>query len=195
MNYFGKRTKMGAVMIKYTSFREIPQFTRAGSYAVDIPLDRVSKWVAKEQEELGLELNPEFQRGHVWTKRQQVAYMEFLLRGGRTGRDFYFNYPSMHIQVPDGAYNAYVCVDGLQRLTAIQKFFGNELKVFGSFFWEYTDRIRISMNSIRVHVNDLKTEKEVLQWYIEMNSGGTPHSKTEITRVKTLLDNLEKNDN
>lgn len=121
--------------------------------------------------------------------------MEFLLRGGRTGRDFYFNYPSMHIQVPDRAYNAYVCVDGLQRLTAIQKFFGNELKVFGSFFWEYTDRIRISMNSIRVHVNDLKTEKEVLQWYIEMNSGGTPHSKTEITRVKTLLDSLEKNDN
>ena len=180
---------------KYTSFKEIPQFTRDGSYAVDVPLDRVSRWVAKEQEELGLELNPEFQRGHVWTKRQQVAYMEFLLRGGRTGRDFYFNYPSMHIQVPDGAYNAYVCVDGLQRLTAIQKFFGNELKVFGSFFWEYTDRIRISMNSIRVHVNDLKTEKEVLQWYIEMNSGGTPHSKTEITRVKTLLDNLEKNDN
>ena len=180
---------------KYTSFKEIPQFTRDGSYAVDVPLDRVSRWVAKEQEELGLELNPEFQRGHVWTKRQQVAYMEFLLRGGRTGRDFYFNYPSMHIQVPDGAYNAYVCVDGLQRLTAIQKFFGNELKVFGSFFWEYTDRIRISMNSIRVHVNDLKTEKEVLQWYIEMNSGGTPHSKTEITRVKTLLDSLEKNDN
>lgn len=186
---------MGAVMIKYTSFREIPQFTRAGSYAVDIPLDRVSKWVVKEQEELGLELNPEFQRGHVWIKRQQVAYMEFLLRGGRTGRDFYFNYPSMHIQVPDRDYNAYVCVDGLQRLTAIQKFFGNELKVFGSFFWEYTDRIRISMNSIRVHVNDLKTEEEVLQWYIEMNSGGTPHSKAEISRVKALLEDLKKNDN
>ena len=179
---------------KYTSFKEIPQFTRDGSYAVDVPLNRVSRWVAKEQEELGLELNPEFQRGHVWTKRQQVAYMEFLLRGGRTGRDFYFNYPSMHIQVPDGAYNAYVCVDGLQRLTAIQKFFGNELKVFSSFFREYTDCIRISMNCIRVHVNDLKTEEEVLRWYIEMNSGGTPHSKAEIARVKALLENIEKDD-
>lgn len=179
---------------KYTSFKEIPQFTRDGSYAVDVPLNRVSRWVAKEQEELGLELNPEFQRGHVWTKRQQVAYMEFLLRGGRTVRDFYFNYPSMHIQVPDGAYNAYVCVDGLQRLTAIQKFFGNELKVFSSFFREYTDCIRISMNCIRVHVNDLKTEEEVLRWYIEMNSGGTPHSKAEIARVKALLENIEKDD-
>ena len=115
-------------MIKYTSFKAIPQFTRAGSYAVDIPLDRVPKWVANEQEDPGLVLTPEFQRGHVWTKKQQVAYLEFLLRGGRTGRDLYFNYPSQHVQVPDGAYNDYVCVDGLQRLTAIQRFFGNELK-------------------------------------------------------------------
>lgn len=33
-------------------------------------------------------------------------------------------------------------------------------------------------------MNDLKTEKEVLQWYIDMNSGGTPHSNMEIERVK-----------
>ena len=64
-------------MIKYTSFKAIPQFTRAGSYAVDIPLDRVPKWVANEQEDPGLVLTPEFQRGHVWTKKQQVAYLEF----------------------------------------------------------------------------------------------------------------------
>lgn len=50
-------------MIKYTSFKAIPQFTRAGSYAVDIPLDRVPKWVANEQEDPGLVLTPEFQRG------------------------------------------------------------------------------------------------------------------------------------
>ena len=49
-------------MIKYTSFKAIPQFTRAGSYAVDIPLDRVPKWVANEQEDPGLVLTPEFQR-------------------------------------------------------------------------------------------------------------------------------------
>ena len=37
------------------------------------------------------------------------------------------------------------------------------------------------------HVNDLKTKKEVLQWYIEMNTGGTPHSQEEILRVKNML--------
>ena len=163
-------------MIKYTSFKAIPQFTRAGSYAVDIPLDRVPKWVANEQEDPGLVLTPEFQRGHVWTKKQQVAYLEFLLRGGRTGRDLYFNYPSQHVQ----------------GLTAIQRFFGNELKVFGSYFREYTDTIRMTTNTVRIHVNDLQTEKEVLNWYLEMNAGGTPHSKTELARVKALLENIDK---
>lgn len=37
-------------------------------------------------------------------------------------------------------------------------------------------------------VNDLQTKAEILQWYIEMNSGGTPHTSKEIERVKKLLD-------
>lgn len=39
-----------------------------------------------------------------------------------------------------------------------------------------------------ININDLKTKKEVLQWYIQMNSGGTPHSPEEITRVEKLME-------
>lgn len=132
-------------------------------------------------------MNPDFQRGHVWTKAQQKAYIEFLLKGGTSGRDVYFNNPSQHISVKPGEYNDYVCVDGLQRITAIQKFVANEIKVFGSYFREFTDPRQINMNTIRVHINDLKTKDEVLIWYLEMNSGGTPHSKKELNRVKAML--------
>ena len=48
-----------------------------------------------------------------------------------------------------------------------------------------TDLIRHSMV---FNVNDLKTKKEVLQWYIQMNAGGTPHSAEEIERVKKLME-------
>ena len=41
-----------------------------------------------------------------------------------------------------------------------------------------------------LNVNDLKFEKEVLQWYIDMNAGGTPHTAEEIFRVKKLIDKL-----
>lgn len=39
-----------------------------------------------------------------------------------------------------------------------------------------------------LNVNDLKTKREVLQWYVQMNNGGTPHSAEEIERVKKLME-------
>lgn len=175
-------------MGKITRFRDIPQFTREGSYAVDCSLPFLVDWIQDEVKE-GLELNPDFQRGHVWTNEQEVAYIEFLLKGGRTGRDLYLNKPSWHTPGADGAYDDYVCVDGLQRITAIQGFIENRFPVFGSFYREFEDRIGI-MNTVRIHVNNLKTKKEVITWYIEMNSGGTPHAKSEIDRVTALRDSL-----
>ena len=170
------------------SFRDIPAFTSDGNYAVDYPMQDLVRWIQREQKESGLNLCPDFQRGHVWTEKQQQAYIEFLLRKGRTGRDLYFNCPSWHNSVPDGAYDDYVCVDGLQRIMAIRKFVDNELKVFGSYFREYTDKLRITQNTLRVNINDLKSKKEVLRWYIEMNAGGTPHSKAEIKRIQDMME-------
>lgn len=179
--------------VKITQFRDIPQFTDIGHYAVDYPIDRLISFLEDEVRDYGLQLNPEFQRGHVWTRKQQISYVEFLLRGGRTGRDLYFNNPSWHRSVAPGSYNDYVCVDGLQRITAISRFIHNEIPVFGSRYKEFTDSMRMTQDTIRVHINDLQTYEEVLTWYIEMNSGGTPHRKSEIQRVQTLLDAEKRN--
>lgn len=181
-------------MEKITRFADIPQFTRDGSYSADYPIDRLVTFIEDEQREDGLQLNPDFQRGHVWTEDQQIAYVEFLLRGGKTGRMIYLNCPSWRHPVQEGAYNDFVVVDGLQRITALSRFFHNEIKVFGSYFSEYTDKIRCIRDTIRVNINDLKTKKEVLQWYVDMNAGGTPHSAEEIQRVRAMIaeaDDLE----
>ena len=45
--------------------------------------------------------------------------------------------------------------------------------------------------SMAIHINDLQSEKDVLQWYLEMNSGGTPHTQEELDRVKLLLQKCE----
>lgn len=103
----------------------------------------------------------------------------------------YFNCPSWHYPVKDGAYNDYVCVDGLQRLTAICRFVNNEIKVFGSYFKEYEDPKILISHTIKININDLQTEKEVLQWYIDMNSCGTQHSSEEIERVKRMMEEIK----
>lgn len=67
----------------------------------------------------------------------------------------------------------------------------NEIKVFGSYFKEYEDRLRLANDAIMIlNVNNLKSEKEVLQWYVDMNAGGTPHVSEEIERVKQMIEKL-----
>ena len=78
----------------------------------------------------------------------------------------------------------------MQRLTAIYRFINNEIKVFGSYFNEYTDLAMLNSHTVKLNINDLKTEREVLQWYIDMNAGGTPHTTEEIERVKQMIEKL-----
>lgn len=102
-------------------FRDIPQFISDGSYQVNVSWEYMMEWLDRLINEEGLQLNPDFQRGHVWTEDQQVKFLEFILRGGKTGRTLYFNDPYWHSCRPKTGYSDFVCVDGLQRITAIQK--------------------------------------------------------------------------
>ena len=172
-------------MEKKISIKDIPQLIGDGRYVVDVMLGDLPHIIEEYEKEYDLDLNPDFQRGHVWTAEQQSAYIEFVLRGGKSGLDFYFNHPHWM-----GSFEGQmVCVDGLQRITAIRRFFNDEVPVFGGYVASQIDGVRRSMKyNVHVHVNSLPTRKEVLQWYIEFNAGGTPHTKEEIDRVRALMD-------
>ena len=63
-------------MKKITKFRDIPQFTTDGCYQVNYPIMSLVKYIEEEVKTMGLQLNPNFQRGHVWTEEQQIAWLE-----------------------------------------------------------------------------------------------------------------------
>jgi len=164
-------------------FTDIPKFTQTSPYHADHYLDYLDKFITEEETESNLQLNPDFQRGHVWTREQQIAYVEYLLQGGTSGREIYFNHPGWM-----GDWKGeYVCVDGLQRLTACLKFVRGELPVFGYLIHEFEDRLRMADVHLSINVNNLKTRREVLVWYLEMNTGGTIHTDEEINKVKLML--------
>lgn len=91
--------------------------------------------------------------------------------------------------MPINKYDDFVCVDGLQRLTAIMRFLKNEIKVFGTYYQNFEDKLP-TLCDVIFNVNNLKTKKEVLQWYIDINAGGTPHTKEEIDKVKKMMENI-----
>lgn len=174
---------------------DIKQFTGDGNYRVNATMVELIKFVKTPIGTQYVDLNPDFQRGHVWTEAQQIAYIEYFLRGGKSGRDIYFNNPrwggGMNKKME---YDDFVCVDGLQRITAIERFLNNEIPIFGNHYYkDFTDKYFMEHDHWHhcfiIHVNNLTTKKEVLQWYLEMNSGGTPHTEQELDLVRELLAN------
>jgi hypothetical protein len=166
-------------------FASIPRFTAMAHYAINVALNDVFYMLERYKERRTLELNPDFQRGHVWTREQQSKFIEFLLSGGSSGKDIYFNCPNWQ-----RGWGGMVLVDGLQRLTAVEAFINNEIQAYGAYYVEY-DRIPTDIDLV-FHVNALQTRAEVLSWYIQLNEGGVVHTAEEIERVRKLLEQEKK---
>lgn len=167
-------------------FRDIKTFPRC-PYRCDVSWSRLEFHIesANQDKRDFLDLNPDFQRAHVWTPEQQTSYCEYVLRGGTSGKELYFNCPDYSMGSSEGPY---VIVDGKQRLEAVRRFMRGEIPAFGYLRGEYTDGepdmliARFSWN-----IGGLRTRAEVLEWYLNFNAGGTVHTPDELDRVRQLL--------
>ena len=164
-------------------FSEIQQFIKEGSYEVNIPLDGL-KCSLEHYFESGLNLEPKFQRAHVWTDTQRTKYIEWVLRGGRSGREILWNCAGWMKNFKGPVY----LVDGLQRITAVRKFFNNEIPAFGTLYKDFSGHLDIISCNFIFYVNDLDKYEDVLKWYLDINDGGTVHSEMELNRVRLLLE-------
>lgn len=167
-------------------WNEIPKFQEFGLInSINFGFISYVDFIKEQIEKYNLQLDPDFQRGHVWNEEQQIKYIEFILRGGKSGRDFYFNHNRDN--------NEYICVDGLQRTMAIIKFIDGEIKVFNQYFEEFGFTCLeagvqpLPEFRVNVYINYLEKQKEILEWYVDMNAGGTPHTEEEIERVKKMI--------
>jgi hypothetical protein len=185
-------------------FQDIPKFYNPNS-GVDYEWAYLEAYI-EDQQTIGLDINPDFQRGHVWDEDRQIAYIENRLQDGLAGRVIYINrgpwlwrskasgllhrttlsHQNEHLASWQGCYQ-YVLVDGLQRLTAILKFLRNELPIFGGYYRaDWSDRLP-HQASIRIAYGEFEQRKDILNWYLQLNSGGVVHTQEELDRVRALL--------
>lgn len=136
----------------------------------------------------GLILNPDFQRGHVWSTEQQISFIENFLRGSAR----------LVIKLNDLSENkegdlpsySWICIDGLQRLTALRDFMGGKFKIFDE---KYGPEIitegpaELKNKNWEIELYHFKHRKDILEYYLSFNSGGTVHSPEELNRVRQLL--------
>jgi hypothetical protein len=163
---------------------DIPQLTATAQYHINVHLVRFRQYFEDLDKDYGLILDPDYQRDYVWTEAQQIAFVEYILKGGRTS-DILFNSPGWGKPGYEGA--PIEIVDGKQRLNALFLFVDNKIKAFGYLWSEFDVSVGRVIN-VDIRINGLSTRKELLKWYLELNSGGTVHTVEELDKVKKLME-------
>lgn len=82
-------------------------------------------------------------------------------------------------------------MDGLQRITAFLRFLNNEIKVFGNKFEDFSGKIS---NTLSFNMLNIKNKKELLNIYIDFNSGGSIHKPEEIKRIQKMIENTPEDE-
>lgn len=177
----------------YALVRPMPK----ANYSIDVQLSRLGRWVeqtraSQEGAGGGLELCPDFQRGHVWTQPQRVAFCESFVRGQASAL-LLFNCPSFNERLKAGGDlnpEMMQCVDGLQRLTALCDYVDNQFPIYGDKFCCDLNGTAFcaSRLHVQVRVHSMRNRAELLSFYLDLNGAGTPHSAAELERVRGLLE-------
>lgn len=180
-------------------YREIRPL-RKSSYTVNnriANIERTLADLAQDAQSSGgeLELNPDFQRGHVWSQDKQIAFIEAVMRG-TAPMVIRFNCPSWvekPLDMVEGLNPASIqCVDGLQRLTAMREFVAGKFPIFEKYFMKDLEGSPFSLSRMDrtwvMEMFNIPTRKDLLQFYLDLNSGGVVHAPEELERVRGLLE-------
>lgn len=121
---------------------------------------------------LGWFVLPPFQRPPVWTRAQQVRFIESCWLGLPIGA-FIYN----RVDRFDSPYDAWL-LDGQQRVTAVLDYMADEFPVFGRPFSLLTeiDHRKWSMGTaFPSMVTNIDDEAQLREVYDRLAYGGTPH--------------------
>lgn len=133
------------------------------------------------------DLNPDYQRGPVWTDQQAELFLGHLISGAPVPPIYIQRFESLRLaDTPPSE-----VIDGQQRIRAIRRWLAHEIAA------QMDDGYRVWFR----HLNEIEVRRlpdlhvlfvdlprvERLQLYIRLNSGGTVHTKAEIQRVCDLL--------
>ena len=169
-------------------------------YTCHVPVSHFTDSVEKLSLDYGapVDMTPDFQRGHVWTLDQKKNFIKNVLRGAvpEAGLVVQFNCPnwdnhSYQGELPLG----FQCVDGLQRVTAFKEFMQESFDIDGILASDLEGssfNLRRGSFNFVMQVFSFQSKKQLLAHYLDINSGGTPHSPTEIERVRSMMNNEDQ---
>lgn len=175
------------------SLQELIRPVPRPAHAVCVRIKALRAAIDRHFEDFGVDYAPDFQRGHVWTQQQRERFVEGLIRGAIPSQSIILKFNSAHESNLDGYAGdlprSAQIVDGLQRFTALDLFMRGEVLAFGKTAQELVGTpFSIGEEQVTIHTYRFGRKADLLGFYLDMNTGGTPHSAEEIARVSAMRD-------
>ena len=130
----------------------------------------------------GLNMNPPYQRGHVWTDEDKISLIKSVFSNVDIGK-----FVVVHLGY--GGKYSYEILDGKQRLTALMEYYENRFPVMGKYYNELTRSDRYHFKDYIVHFAMIEnaTAEQKLRYFIMLNTGGVSVSEDHMFKVKRML--------
>lgn len=168
---------------------EVIEFTKSNiSYYNQCLESLISKYFV-----FGIDMNPEYQRGLVWTEEQKVKLIDSIFNNVSIGAFVL----AEKKWFTDGKVTSemYEIVDGKQRLTAIVDFISSKFQYKGKYYHELAPITRHKFEDQQVLIGLLNLDKtdteynkkQVIEQFIRLNENGTIVDKKIIDKAKELI--------
>jgi len=135
----------------------------------------------------GVDFNPSYQRGLVWTQTQKEALIRTIFDVGSIGT-FAFN------RKPYCEGKLYEIIDGKQRLSTLCEYYEDRWPYNGAYYSELSGQDTSTFRNTSVLEVTLEEadEETKLRLFLRINRAGTPVDVEHIGKVQAMLDALGK---
>lgn len=133
----------------------------------------------------GVDMEPPYQRGLVWTDQQKKDLLDSIFNYIDIGKFVFIRLP----YEPNG-FN-YQILDGKQKLQTIIDFYSDKFKYKGYYYSQLPWKMKHILTDKSISVGEVSDrtydEKLILEYFIKLNSSGTPMDKQHLENLKKQL--------
>jgi hypothetical protein len=142
----------------------------------------------------GVDLNPEYQRGNVWSDEQKELLIDSIYKRINIGSFVFVEKKWFHNN--DVTDYMYEILDGKQRYTAILDYIMGKFPYHGKYYHELSPVTRNEFENCQVLIGELQLDKntseynkkKVLEQFIRLNECGTTMDKSIIENARKIME-------